>query len=52
MPYLHNQALYFCQPFREALLHYHSKNKPACEAEETLLTSLADLFHQVPLEDR
>ncbi|MQM23832.1 hypothetical protein Taro_056902, partial [Colocasia esculenta] len=40
------QALYFCVPFREQLLDYHAKNKNTGEAEENLLTCLADLFTQ------
>lgn len=41
------QALYFCVPFREQLLEYYSDNKPTGEAEENLLTCLADLFMQI-----
>lgn len=40
------QALYFCVPFREQLLDY-SNNKNIADAEENLLTCLADLFMQV-----
>ncbi|RXH75585.1 hypothetical protein DVH24_039284 [Malus domestica] len=40
-------ALYFCVPFREQLLEYYSSNKSAGDAEENLLTCLADLFTQI-----
>ncbi|KAK6150406.1 hypothetical protein DH2020_015338 [Rehmannia glutinosa] len=40
------QALYFCVPFREQLLEYYSNNKTPADAEENLLTCLADLFLQ------
>ncbi|XP_072989758.1 ubiquitin carboxyl-terminal hydrolase 4 [Typha latifolia] len=40
------QALYFCVPFREQLLEYYAKNKCG-DADENLLTSLADLFSQI-----
>ena len=42
-----SQALYFCVPFREQLLEYYSSNKSQGEAEENLLTCLAELFSQV-----
>uniref|UniRef100_A0A1D1YVX1 ubiquitinyl hydrolase 1 n=1 Tax=Anthurium amnicola TaxID=1678845 RepID=A0A1D1YVX1_9ARAE len=41
------QALYFCGPFREHLLDYYSNNKSPGDAEENLLTCLADLFTQI-----
>ncbi|OAY73301.1 Ubiquitin carboxyl-terminal hydrolase 3 [Ananas comosus] len=41
------QALYFCIPFREQLLEYYSNSKNLTDAEENLLTCLADLFTQV-----
>jgi hypothetical protein len=41
------QALYFCVPFREQLLEYYGNNKSLADAEENLLTCLADLFSQV-----
>lgn len=41
------QALYFCVPFREQLLDYYSNNKNGGDAEDNLLTCLADLFSQV-----
>ncbi|KAE8770586.1 Ubiquitin carboxyl-terminal hydrolase 4 [Hordeum vulgare] len=41
------QALYFCTPFREQLLEYYTNNKNPGDAEENLLTCLADLFMQV-----
>ncbi|KAG5611505.1 hypothetical protein H5410_022786 [Solanum commersonii] len=40
------QALYFCVPFREQLLEYYSNNKNLADADENLLTCLADLFMQ------
>ncbi|CAJ2677067.1 unnamed protein product [Trifolium pratense] len=41
------QALYFCVPFREQLLEYYGNNKSLADAEENLLTCLADLFSQI-----
>ncbi|CBI35637.3 unnamed protein product, partial [Vitis vinifera] len=41
------QALYFCVPFREQLLEYYTNNKNLADAEENLLTCLADLFMQI-----
>lgn len=41
------QALYFCVPFREQLLEYYSNNKNPGEADENILTCLAELFSQV-----
>ncbi|KAG8640977.1 ubiquitin carboxyl-terminal hydrolase 3 isoform X2 [Manihot esculenta] len=41
------QALYFCVPFREQLLEYYANNKNSGDAEENLLTCLADLFTQI-----
>lgn len=41
------QALYFCTPFRDHLLEYIAKNKIVSEADENLLTVLADLFAQI-----
>lgn len=41
------QALYFCVPFREQLLEYYSNNKNLADADENLLTCLADLFMQI-----
>ncbi|XP_022893628.1 ubiquitin carboxyl-terminal hydrolase 3-like [Olea europaea var. sylvestris] len=38
------QALYFCVPFREQLLEYYANVKNPADAEENLLTCLADLF--------
>lgn len=46
------QALYFCIPFRESLLQYHTKNKPSSEQDENILTCLADLFHQISTQKR
>jgi len=39
------QALYFCRPFRERVLQYHSTLPK--DSEENLLTCLAELFAQV-----
>ncbi|GAA0161550.1 cysteine protease [Lithospermum erythrorhizon] len=41
------QALYFCVPFRDQLLEYYADNKSAGEAEENLLTCLAELFSMI-----
>lgn len=41
------QALYFCVPFREQLLEHYANNKIPGDAEENLLTCLAELFSQV-----
>ncbi|KAK4777068.1 hypothetical protein SAY86_005756 [Trapa natans] len=41
------QALYFCGPFREQLLDYYANNKGSGDAEDNLLTCLADLFTQI-----
>ncbi|GJN21399.1 hypothetical protein PR202_gb08870 [Eleusine coracana subsp. coracana] len=41
------QALYYCKPFREQLLEYCTNNRNPEDAEENLLTCLADLFSQV-----
>ena len=41
------QTLYSCQPFRERLLRY-AAGPATREAEETILSCLADLFVQVP----
>jgi ubiquitin carboxyl-terminal hydrolase 12/46 len=38
------QALYFCRPFRERVLAYASSMPK--DAEEDMLTSLAELFQQ------
>ena len=40
------QSLYFCQPFRRAMLDYAHNSMPK-NADENLLTCLADLFVQV-----
>ena len=40
------QTLYSCQPFRERLLQY-AAGPATREAEETILSCLADLFLQV-----
>ncbi|CAO2039345.1 unnamed protein product [Urochloa humidicola] len=41
------QALYYCTPFREQLLEYYAQNRNLEDAEENLLTCLADLFSQI-----
>ncbi|GJM85328.1 hypothetical protein PR202_ga01769 [Eleusine coracana subsp. coracana] len=41
------QALYYCKPFREQLLEYCTNNRNPEDAEENLLTCLADLFSQI-----
>ncbi|CAI9777642.1 unnamed protein product [Fraxinus pennsylvanica] len=46
------QALYFCVPFREQLLEYYSNNKSPADADENLLTCLADLFTQISSQKR
>ncbi len=40
------QSLYFCQPFRRAVLEY-AQNSASKSADENMLTCLADLFVQV-----
>ncbi|KAI1285927.1 Ubiquitin carboxyl-terminal hydrolase 46 [Halotydeus destructor] len=44
------QALYFCRPFREKVLEYKAKNKK--NSKETLLTCLADLFHNIATQKK
>lgn len=44
------QALYFCKPFRDKVLEYKSKNKR--NNKETLLTCLADLFHNIATQKK
>ncbi|XP_051147198.1 ubiquitin carboxyl-terminal hydrolase 3-like isoform X2 [Andrographis paniculata] len=46
------QALYFCVPFREKLLEYYLNSKNEGEAEENLLTCLAELFSQISLQKK
>ncbi|KAH1026543.1 hypothetical protein HUJ05_000197 [Dendroctonus ponderosae] len=43
------QALYFCKPFRDKVLEYKAKNK---RTKETLLTCLADLFHNIATQKK
>lgn len=43
------QALYFCKPFRDKILEYKAKNK---RSKETLLTCLADLFHNIATQKK
>nr|XP_050865363.1 ubiquitin carboxyl-terminal hydrolase 46 isoform X1 [Vespula vulgaris] len=43
------QALYFCRPFREKVLEYKARNK---RTKETLLTCLADLFHNIATQKK
>nr|AWW15231.1 ubiquitin carboxyl-terminal hydrolase 3 [Leavenworthia alabamica] len=45
-------ALYFCVPFREQLLEYYNINKNVADAEENLMTCLADLFSQISSQKR
>ena len=44
------QALYFCRPFREKVLDYKARNKRS--NKETLLTCLADLFHNIATQKK
>ncbi|CAG2119032.1 unnamed protein product [Medioppia subpectinata] len=44
------QALYFCRPFREKVLEYKARNKR--QTRETLLTCLADLFHNIATQKK
>ncbi|KAL3620937.1 Ubiquitin carboxyl-terminal hydrolase 3 [Castilleja foliolosa] len=46
------QALYFCIPFREQLLEYYPDNKTQNQANENLLTCLAELFSQISLQKK
>lgn len=46
------QALYYCIPFREQLLEYYAKDKNPGDAEENLLTCLAELFAQISLSKK
>lgn len=46
------QALYFCVPFREQLLEYYANNKIPGDAEENLLTCLAELFSQISTQKK
>uniref|UniRef100_A0ACD5Z0T4 Uncharacterized protein n=1 Tax=Avena sativa TaxID=4498 RepID=A0ACD5Z0T4_AVESA len=46
------QALYYCIPFREQLLEYSANYKNPGDAEENLLTCLADLFVQISLSKK
>lgn len=41
--------MYFCEPFRERVLEYRKTSK---KTEGTLLSSLADLFHQLSVKRR
>ena len=40
------QSLYFCRPFRQRVLEYAAARLPVRDADETLLTCLAELFVQ------
>jgi len=40
------QALYFCRPFRGRVLEYAAQRLPVRDADENLLTCLAELFVQ------
>lgn len=44
------QALYFCRPFRDKVLEFKAKNKKT--NRETLLTCLADLFHNISTQKK
>lgn len=44
------QALYFCKPFRDKVLDFKAKNKK--NQKETLLTCLADLFHNIATQKK
>ncbi|XP_074650618.1 ubiquitin carboxyl-terminal hydrolase 12-like [Tubulanus polymorphus] len=44
------QALYFCRPFREKVLHYKQQQKN--QKKETLLTCLADLFYNIATQKK
>ncbi|XBI46675.1 hypothetical protein VPH35_110856 [Triticum aestivum] len=46
------QALYYCIPFREQLLEYYTNYRNPGDAEENLLTCLADLFAQISLSKK
>lgn len=47
------QALYFCRPFREKVLEFKTKNKRNNNNnKETLLTCLADLFHNIATQKK
>lgn len=43
------QALYFCEPFRERVLEYRKASR---KTDGTLLSCLADLFHQLSVKRR
>lgn len=45
------QALYFCRPFREKLLHY-KLHKKYQGSKESLLSCLAELFHNIATQKR
>jgi len=46
------QALYFCRPFREKVLHYKQQLKKSGNQKENLLTCLADLFHNIATQKK
>lgn len=46
------QALYFCRPFREKVLEYKARNKRVSPNKETLLTCLADLYHNIATQKK
>lgn len=41
------QALYFCPPFRDAILRYAQSIENRSDHEDNIYTSLADLFNQI-----
>ncbi|KAK2982330.1 hypothetical protein RJ640_009027, partial [Escallonia rubra] len=48
----HVSSLYFCVPFREQLLEYYTTKKSPGDAEENLLTCLAELFTQISTQKK
>eukprot|EP00742_Colponemidia_sp_Colp-10_P002945 GILJ01003142.1.p1 GENE.GILJ01003142.1~~GILJ01003142.1.p1 ORF type:complete len:357 (+),score=49.31 GILJ01003142.1:43-1113(+) len=46
------QALYYCEPFRKQLLQYHAPASTHTEDGETLLSCLADLFHNIATQKK
>jgi hypothetical protein len=46
------QSLYFCRPFRRRVLEYAAARLPVRDADETLLTCLAELFVQARARPR
>ena len=44
------QMLYWCEPFRVALIEYHARNRSA--HTDTILSCLADLFEEIATHSR